>query len=536
MRNGKKKPSKNKNQEEFSPDELVDIINEKEKISYEGKIIAIKGDLIIVQNMHNNKEEIYSIKENKVLKQWGRSQPIQKYNRVDLELRNTNFWVEAIVLDIKKSTNQVLLKYRNSNRYKQTCEEWINLETKRVAPIGLYTKYDKNIDTPLEEANKNIFLGKKTSNPNSNNISLNKDQEEKFQNVMKKNNFEIKTIRGDGNCLFRAVSDQVYGTDKHYDIIRQKCMDYLEVQKRFFKLFVDGDFDEYIKQKRMDAIWGDDIEIEALSEIYNRPIEIYSGSITPLRCFHEDKNNYTYNKTPIRLSYHGRKHYNSVIPLEEAKYQYKLFEDSLIKTPPGKYEDKIIHIAKDNEERFDQGIKISEEEYIDKLKKNLDKINEDFLDKIIYALNNNNSNINIVNYDLDSSKENENKKIKKKKEREEEKKEREEEKKEREEEKKEKEAEKEEKEKERKEKEKEIKEKEKEEKVKEKEEKVKEKEENKKSNNIKNDINQDIFANPVIKEALELGFEYNDIIEAWTYYGDDKELLINYLINSKNQD
>ena len=523
MRNGKKNPTKNKNQEEeFYPDELVDIINEKEKISYEGKIITIKGDLIVVQNLYKNKVENYSIKENKVLKQWGPNHPIQKYNRVDLELNNTGFWVEAIVLDINKSTNEILLRYKNSNRYKRTCEEWINLETKRLAPIGLYTKYDKNIDKsflniPLEDVKNNSFLGRKTSNPNNNNISLNKEQEEKFQNAMKKNNFEIKTIRGDGNCLFRAVSDQVYGEDKNYDIIRKKCMDYLEVQKRFFKLFIEGDFDEYIKRKRMDAIWGDDIEIEALSEIYNRPIEIYSGSSTPLRCFHEDKSNYSCNKIPIRLSYHGKKHYNSVIPLKEANYKYKLYEDNLIKTAPGKYEDKIINIAKDNEERFDKGIKLSEE-YIDKLKKNLDKKNEDFLDKIIYALNNNSKNINIDNKDLDSSKENKNKNIKKEENIIEEKV---------------------------KEKVEKIKEKlkEKEEKVKEKEEKAKEKEEKKENdknnlgndkNNLKNDIDLDIFANPIIKEALDLGFEYNDIIEAWTYFPDDKELLINYLLNSKN--
>ena len=43
-----------------------------------------------------------------------------------------------------------------------------------------------------------------------------------------------------------------------------------------------------------------------------------------------------------------------------------------------------------------------------------------------------------------------------------------------------------------------------------------------KSKNLKKNIDQDIFDNPVIKEALDLGFEYNDIIEAWTYFPDDK--------------
>ena len=183
---------------------------------------------------------------------------------------------------------------------------------------------------------------------------------------MKNNNFEIKEIDGDGNCLFRAVSDQVYGTDEYYNIIRDKCMDYMEIQKKFFKLFIEGDFDDYIQKKRKNGIWGDDIELEleALSEIYNRPIEIYSGNASPIKCFHENKDNSGYItkdgniNTPIRLSYHGRKHYNSVRPLKEANYKYKCYEMNLIKTKLGAYENKILDIARDNEDMLDKGIKI----------------------------------------------------------------------------------------------------------------------------------------------------------------------------------
>lgn len=40
--------------------------------------------------------------------------------------------------------------------------------------------------------------------------------------------------------------------------------------------------------KSQSGQWGDDVEIEALSEIYGRPIEIYATSARPLRTFHED--------------------------------------------------------------------------------------------------------------------------------------------------------------------------------------------------------------------------------------------------------
>jgi OTU domain-containing protein 5 len=51
----------------------------------------------------------------------------------------------------------------------------------------------------------------------------------------------------------------------------------------------EDNFDEYIYRKRQDGVWGDDIELQALSEIYNSPIEIYAYRSEPMRTFHEDK-------------------------------------------------------------------------------------------------------------------------------------------------------------------------------------------------------------------------------------------------------
>jgi len=48
-----------------------------------------------------------------------------------------------------------------------------------------------------------------------------------------------------------------------------------------------------------------------MSEIYNRPIEIYAYRAEPLRTFHEEQHRNSGVK-PIRLSYHGSEHYNSI--------------------------------------------------------------------------------------------------------------------------------------------------------------------------------------------------------------------------------
>lgn len=91
-------------------------------------------------------------------------------------------------------------------------------------------------------------------------------------------------------------------------------MDYIESEREFFSQFIVDDFDHYVQRKRQNGVWGDDIELQAMSEIYERPIEIYAYRAEPMRTFHEEQNNNSGQlKEPIRLSYHGNEHYNSVV-------------------------------------------------------------------------------------------------------------------------------------------------------------------------------------------------------------------------------
>ena len=46
--------------------------------------------------------------------------------------------------------------------------------------------------------------------------------------------------------------------------------------------------EEYCEWKGQNKIWGDDVEIEALSEIYARPVLIYAYSSKPMRTLHEE--------------------------------------------------------------------------------------------------------------------------------------------------------------------------------------------------------------------------------------------------------
>ncbi|XP_070559838.1 OTU domain-containing protein 5-like [Ptychodera flava] len=137
------------------------------------------------------------------------------------------------------------------------------------------------------------------------------EMEKRFEKALEeKRGFIIKKMVPDGACLFRAVADQVYGDQEMHSIVRNHCMDYMVKNADHFSQYVTEDFSAYINRKRSDNCHGNHPEMQALSEMYNRPIEVYSYSLEPMNTFH---GNHRTDNEPIRVSYHGNVHYNSVV-------------------------------------------------------------------------------------------------------------------------------------------------------------------------------------------------------------------------------
>ncbi|XP_057484042.1 OVARIAN TUMOR DOMAIN-containing deubiquitinating enzyme 6-like [Actinidia eriantha] len=137
------------------------------------------------------------------------------------------------------------------------------------------------------------------------------ERERQFEiDIRRAKGLEVKRMIEDGNCLFRAIADQVYGDSEGYDSVRQMCIDYMEQERDHFSQFITEGFMSYCKRKRRDKVYGNNVEIQALAEMYNRPIHIYSYSTEPINIFH---GSYDTDTPPIRLSYHHGNHYNSLV-------------------------------------------------------------------------------------------------------------------------------------------------------------------------------------------------------------------------------
>uniref|UniRef100_A0A7N4NIZ4 OTU domain-containing protein 5 n=2 Tax=Sarcophilus harrisii TaxID=9305 RepID=A0A7N4NIZ4_SARHA len=136
-------------------------------------------------------------------------------------------------------------------------------------------------------------------------------QEHWFEKALRdKKGFIIKQMKEDGACLFRAVADQVYGDQDMHEVVRKHCMDYLMKNADYFSNYVTEDFTTYINRKRKNNCHGNHIEMQAMAEMYNRPVEVYQYSTEPINTFHGIQQN---EDEPIRVSYHRNVHYNSVV-------------------------------------------------------------------------------------------------------------------------------------------------------------------------------------------------------------------------------
>ena len=181
--------------------------------------------------------------------------------------------------------------------------------------------------------------------------------------------------------------------------------------------------------------------------------------------------------SPIRISYHGKEHYNSVVPTKFDFDIWRCYKDNMINRTPGEYEDEILQLKKERKLN-----KINEKKEIEESRKLFVKVKDKYLDDMLLDL--------LLNEDGKNDKSiMEQSKLEYKKEQND---------------------------------------------ILQKVINESLKETNKNDNNSKKGLNEmDYFSNPVIQSALECGFSLEDAVMAWTIYGDNQDLVMQYLLSTK---
>ncbi|KAI5842999.1 hypothetical protein DFP73DRAFT_90931 [Morchella snyderi] len=136
-------------------------------------------------------------------------------------------------------------------------------------------------------------------------------------------------ISGDGNCLFHALSDQIYGHENNHAEIREK------VVEQYFKLFLDVDtarrapkrkaraaggstvgptedaidkaFAQHLKTMSQSGVYGDNMEISAFAREYNYDVKIYQREFAYVVSGGGEG-----SKKTAHIAYHTWEHYSSI--------------------------------------------------------------------------------------------------------------------------------------------------------------------------------------------------------------------------------
>lgn len=346
--------------ENFSFNERVDVISKKQNSVIEGRIHSVRGPILGIL-LEKGKQEVFKLSDKLVLKQWRPGRPFQKFNRLDIRSKSNKLIYEGFITNLNENSIDV---FYNMGTESVQDRYYKNEFQNNIYPVGIFSsKFNPNIHSG-SEVNCILYPKRKLFDPS---IEFNNHFEE---NVKEK--FNIYKIQGDGNCLYRSLAHQLYGEEELYDIVKEAILDYLILEKDFFSQFIPNGnerFDEYINMKRMNGVWGDDVEIQAFSELYNRIVNIYAGSLKPLKTFHEDEKNNLRNermkceisndnnnnnketgiKGYVNISYHGKAHYNSLIDVDIGK-----FKENLLLMKPGEYEAKVLEDIKERKKNEKQ--------------------------------------------------------------------------------------------------------------------------------------------------------------------------------------
>uniref|UniRef100_A0A1B6KUD6 ubiquitinyl hydrolase 1 n=1 Tax=Graphocephala atropunctata TaxID=36148 RepID=A0A1B6KUD6_9HEMI len=189
-------------------------------------------------------------------------------------------------------------------------------ERERASP-GSSPKAESSCDEKLEATGSGYNSGDEYDARRLGEISEAEwvEKDRLFEKKMRKRGLTLKPMGEDGACLFRAVADQVYGDQEMHAVVRKHCMDYIAANGDYFSQYVTEDFTTYVNRKRLECTHGNHIEMQAMSEMYNRTIEVFCYGKEPINIFHGVHKT---DNEPIRLSYQRGSHYNSIVDPHKA--------------------------------------------------------------------------------------------------------------------------------------------------------------------------------------------------------------------------
>lgn len=87
----------------------------------------------------------------------------------------------------------------------------------------------------------------------------------------------IRDVEGDGNCLFRALSDQLEGTEAKHMYFRRETAEYMRQNRSLFEPFIEDEtpFHVYVQRLAQSGYYGEHVSLVAFSRKFRVNIAIH---------------------------------------------------------------------------------------------------------------------------------------------------------------------------------------------------------------------------------------------------------------------
>ena len=86
---------------------------------------------------------------------------------------------------------------------------------------------------------------------------------------------------GDGNCQFRSLSQELYGTQEHHPLVRNKAVSFMIENSSEYRVFFESDaeWQDYIMSMSKLMTWGDELTLRACADAYGVTIHVITTTV-----------------------------------------------------------------------------------------------------------------------------------------------------------------------------------------------------------------------------------------------------------------
>ena len=139
-----------------------------------------------------------------------------------------------------------------------------------------------------------------------------------FGLALQATNMGLYEVAPDGACMFRALSVHLYGDDQFHAIVRDACLEYMQIRRAHFAPFVDdgeGTFGEYMLRMAAHGSWGGQHELQAACQLYGRAVVLHVyDQVSGVRQQTLNEQAKGGDLTAFDLSYFSGNHYDAAVP------------------------------------------------------------------------------------------------------------------------------------------------------------------------------------------------------------------------------